>query len=169
MERQGDKIIYYPSVNSDAVSSLQFEPNTCSALSIHWATWYEGEKVSMAAKSIFQRRFHWRLCFRIVRSPSPPLVLVPSLNTSASKLWFETNRQGFADPKTAACDAWHNPLSKAVLPTNIKIYVLQKWSSGRLYTVTFPPKLNHLTDKPFKLFLYVSFEKSIRQWVNGRV
>ena len=101
--------------------------------------------------------------------PHCSLVLVPSLNTSASKLWFETNRQGFAGPKTAACDAWHNPLSKAVLPTNIKIYVLQKWSSGRLYSVTFPPKLNQLTDKPFKLFLYVSFEKSIRQWVNGRV
>ena len=101
--------------------------------------------------------------------PHCSLVLVPSLNTSASKLWFETNRQGIAGPKTAACDTWHNPLSKAVLPTNIKIYVLKKWSSGRLYSVTFPPKLNHLTDKPFKLFLYVSFEKSIRQWVNGRV
>ena len=97
------------------------------------------------------------------------LVLVPSLNTSASKLWFETNRQGIAGPKTAACDTWHNPLSKAVLPTNIKIYILKKWSCARLYSVTFPPKLNHLTDKPFKLFLYVSFEKSIRQWVNGRV
>ena len=101
--------------------------------------------------------------------PHCPLVLVPSLNTSASKLWFETNRQGIAGPKTAACDTWHNPLSKAVLPTNIKIYVLKKWSSGRLYLVTFPLKKNHLTDKPFKLFLYVSFEKSIRQWVNGRV
>ena len=98
-----------------------------------------------------------------------PLVLVPSLNTSASKLWFETNHQGIAGPKTAARDAWHNPLSKAVLPTNIKIYVLQKWSSGRLCLVTFPPKFNHLTDRPFKLFLHVSFEKSIRQWVNGRV
>ena len=101
--------------------------------------------------------------------PHCSLVLVPSLNTSASKLWFETNRQGIAGPKTAACDTWHNPLSKAVLPTNIKIYVLKKWSSGRLYSVTFPPKLYQLTDKPFKLFLYVSFEKSIRHWVNGRV
>ena len=95
-----------------------------------------------------------------------PLVLAPFLNTSVAKLWFETNRQGFAGPKTAACDAWHNPLSKTVLPTNIKISVLQKWSSGRLYSVTFLK--NHLTDKSCKLFLYVS-EKSIRQWVNGRV
>ena len=141
-----------------------FSSNTFSVLSIHWATWYEGEKVWMDAKSIFQRRFYWRLCFRIVRS-----LLDCILITSASILWFETNRQGFAGPKTAACDAWHNPLSKAVLPTNIKISVLQKWSSGRLYTITFPPKWNHLTDKPFKLSLYVSFEKSIRHWVNGRV
>ena len=39
-----------------------------NVLSIHWATWYDGEKVSLDAKSIFQRRIHWRLCFRIVRS-----------------------------------------------------------------------------------------------------
>ena len=58
-----------------------------------------------------------------------PLVLVHSLNTSVSKLWFETNLQGFAGSKTAARDAWHIPLSKAVLPTNIKISVLQKWSN----------------------------------------
>ena len=88
------------------------------------------------------------------------LVLVPSLNTSASKLWFETNRRGFAGPKTAACDTWHNPLSKAVLPTNIKIYVLKKWSSGRLYSVTFPPKLNHLTDKPFNSFFMSLLKKA---------
>ena len=31
--------------------------------------------------------------------PHCSLVLVPSLNTSASKLWFETNRQGIAGPK----------------------------------------------------------------------
>ena len=128
------------------------------------------ERLGMRAK-----KFQWTVSLfsdskvPIGLFPRCSLVLVPSLNTSASKLWFETNRQGIAGPKTAACDTWHNPLSKAVLPTNIKIYVLKKWSSGRLYSVTFPPKLNQLTDKPFKLFLYVSFEKSIKQWVNGRV
>ena len=66
-----------------------------------------------------------------------PLALVPSLNTSVSKLWFETNRQGIAGSKTAARDAWHNPLSKAVQPTNCKIYVLHKRSSRRLYLLLF--------------------------------
>ena len=64
-ERQRDKF-YYLSLNLDTVPSLQFQPNV-HTLS-HWATWYEGEKVSMDAKSIFQRRFHERRRCRIIRS-----------------------------------------------------------------------------------------------------
>ena len=64
-ERQRHKF-YYLSLNLDTVPSLQFQPNV-HTLS-HWATWYEGEKVSMDAKSIFQRRFHWGRCCRIIRS-----------------------------------------------------------------------------------------------------
>ena len=64
-ERQRHKF-YYLSLNLDTVPSLQFQPNV-HTLS-HWATWYESEKVSMDAKSIFQRRFHWGRCCRIIRS-----------------------------------------------------------------------------------------------------
>ena len=158
----------------NGASNIQFQPNTCQRTFNSLGDLVWRRKSFIGREVYFSATYSLASLFSDSKVPiglysHRPLVLVPSLNTSVSKLWFETNRQGIAGPKTAACDAWHNLLSKAVLPTNIKIYVLQKWSSGRLYSVTFPPKLNHLTDKPFKLFLYVSFEKSIRQWVNGRV
>ena len=37
-----------------------FSSNLTSLLSSDWVTWYKGEKVLKDAKSISQRRFHWR-------------------------------------------------------------------------------------------------------------
>ena len=56
-DRRGDKF-YSPSLNSDAIPSLQFQPNfpTFKWLGIR------------AKKFIFQRRFHWCRRCRIVRS-----------------------------------------------------------------------------------------------------
>ena len=45
-----------------------FSSHRTSLLSSNWVTWYKGEKVVKDAKSIFQRRFHWRRLCRIVRS-----------------------------------------------------------------------------------------------------
>ena len=45
-----------------------FSSNLTSLLSSDWVTWYKGEKVLKDAKSISQRRFHWRRRCRIVTS-----------------------------------------------------------------------------------------------------
>ena len=55
-------INYYPSLISDAVPSLQFQPSS------NWLTWYNGEKNSKNVKSIFQRHFIGFARCRIVRS-----------------------------------------------------------------------------------------------------
>ena len=53
--------MFHLSLNSDTVPSLQFQLNFHT--SSHWATWYEGEKVSN-----FLAWFHLRCCCRIIRS-----------------------------------------------------------------------------------------------------
>ena len=59
-----------------------FSSNLTSLLSSDWVTWYKGEKVLKDAKSISQRRFHWRRRCRIVRS------LIGSLNvTLIRQMW----------------------------------------------------------------------------------
>ena len=45
-----------------------FSSDLTSLLSNNWVTWFNGKKVSKNAKSIFQRRFHWRHRCRMVRS-----------------------------------------------------------------------------------------------------
>ena len=66
-ERQGDKLYsLWTRTQSPLLSS-----DLSSLLSSNWVTWYKGEKVIKDAKSIFQRRFHWRRRCRIVRSLFP--------------------------------------------------------------------------------------------------
>ena len=64
-ERQGDKF-YHLCLHSGTVPL--FSSNRNSLFSSDWVTWDNREVVLKDAKSIFQRRFHWRRRCRIVRS-----------------------------------------------------------------------------------------------------
>ena len=63
--RQGDKF-YHLCLHSG--TAPLFSSNRNSLLSSDWVTWDNREVVLKDAKSIFQRRFHWRRRCRIVRS-----------------------------------------------------------------------------------------------------
>ena len=65
-------INYYPSLISDAVPSLQFQPSS------NWLTWYNGEKNSKNVKSIFQRHFHWRRPLSDRKVPNDPPIQLRS-------------------------------------------------------------------------------------------
>ena len=64
-ERQGDKF-YHLCLHSG--TAPLFSSNRNSLLWSDWVTWDNREVVLKDAKSIFQRRFHWRRRCRIVRS-----------------------------------------------------------------------------------------------------
>ena len=64
-ERQGDKF-YHLCLHSGTAPLFSFNRN--SLFSSDWVTWDNREVVLKDAKSIFQRRFHWRRRCRIVRS-----------------------------------------------------------------------------------------------------
>ena len=64
-QRQGDKF-YHLCLHSGTVPL--FSSNRNSLFSSDWVTWDNREVVLKDAKSIFQRRFHWRRRCRIVRS-----------------------------------------------------------------------------------------------------
>ena len=64
-ERQGDKF-YHLCLHSG--TAPLFSSNRNSLFSSDWMTWDNREVVLNDARSIFQRRFHWRRRCRIVRS-----------------------------------------------------------------------------------------------------
>ena len=64
-ERQGHKFYH---LCLDSGTAPLFSSNRNSLLSSDWVTWDNREVVLKGAKSIFQRRFHWRRRCRIVRS-----------------------------------------------------------------------------------------------------
>ena len=64
-QRQGDKF-YHLCLHSG--TAPLFSSNRNSLFSSDWVTWDNREVVLKDAKSIFQRRFHWRRRCRIVRS-----------------------------------------------------------------------------------------------------
>ena len=81
-ERQGDQL-YYLSGWTRTRSPL-FSSKLTSLLSSNWVTLYKGKKVSKDAKSIFQRRFHWRRCCQMVRS----LVIIRQRGKKSLKKWL---------------------------------------------------------------------------------
>ena len=77
---QGDKLLIYPSLISDAGPSLQFQRSS------NWLTWYNGEKSSKNVKSIFQRHFYWRRPKSDRKAPNdPPIQLRPQGSPSFSR------------------------------------------------------------------------------------
>ena len=101
----------------------------------------------------------------LIYSPYSPKVLVFSPNArpffpNFNSLWVQASRRDLS----VVAQAFHTLLYKT--------YILQEWvthlKSGRLW-LTLLFSIKHSSDKSFKLFLYVSFEKSISQRVNGWV
>ena len=99
-------INYYPSLISDAVPSLQFQPSS------NWLTWYNGEKNSKNVKSIFQRHFHWRRPLSDRKVPNdPPIQPRPQGSPSFSRQEKEPPAEKDVQQKSALVHSFDERLT----------------------------------------------------------